>query len=129
MTTSAQLKHTCTDEGFEDGTCECCNRGLGPEDLDALALTDAQALAEQGLHTQLWKGWRIAYRARCPENESAEACASRVLNKRKASNDRPLVLNARMSKTDEERRAASAAKARQGAQRAKSQRDAGIPAW
>ena len=68
---------------------------------------DAKSLNEIGVSTRVWRGWRVSYRTKEPEKETAEQCAARIAHKQKLSIDQPFSTEVGRTKTAAERKAAS----------------------
>ena len=133
---SDKLCHTCQDpppppppgEGPSKIVCAACIAGLPLDEADAAEI-DARQLASVGVECKIWRGWKLAYRQKKPEAETAEVASARIMKKIALSNDKPVKTDGSFKKTVDQRRQAASRIAGKKAARAKAQIAAGKPAW
>ena len=76
---AAELKHICGADA--DAPCPACAAGMSMEVDEQEAIND-QPLHLLGLSCKVWKGWKVAYRMRAPEDEGSETIVAKIDRKK-----------------------------------------------
>ena len=110
---STELKHTCQGPELPSGSevpppqqCLACAAGISIQNEEEPD-DDEKRLAEVGVQTKSWRGWKISFRTQEPEKESAVSCFARLERKMAISTDKPFSTECSRTKTVMQRKEAS----------------------